>query len=198
MIRLLTIWIFRAWPVLSSLLVVCMHWFCLLKFPADTLLVNKFTSTILQVVGGFVVLQSVDANLGIFRDLSLVGVVVNWFRECPFYNKPVIIEVSIVESANISDACGATYIPPATTIEARLERVENRIEKISEQLKIQNQKFISFLNETTSSLEQKIVSNDSALNKLTKKIEMSTVGGFKQQSFGIMLVLYGAIISAFY
>lgn len=36
-----------------------------------------------------------------------------------------------------------------------------------------------------------------SLNKLSKQLESATVGGFKQQAFGVLLVIYGAAISVF-
>lgn len=46
-------------------------------------------------------------------------------------------------------------------------------------------------------LSNSIASNQATLNKLSEKLEKVIVGGFKQQSFGVMLLIYGAITSVF-
>ena len=71
MIRRLAIWFWKAWPVLVMTGLAYAHWHALASFPSDTVLVNKLTGTAMQVVGGLIVLYSVDSNLGLFRNQSL-------------------------------------------------------------------------------------------------------------------------------
>lgn len=42
-----------------------------------------------------------------------------------------------------------------------------------------------------------IAANASTLNQLSSRFEFATVGGFKQQAFGVPLAVYGAITNVF-
>jgi len=56
-----------------------------------------------------------------------------------------------------------------------------------------NLEIYSHITEVKSELSNSITTNQSALNKLSEKIEKVTIGGFKHQAFGVMLVIWGAI-----
>lgn len=53
------------------------------------------------------------------------------------------------------------------------------------------------IEDVKSELSHSIASNQLALLKLSEQVEKATVGGFKQQAFGVMLVIYGAIAGVF-
>ena len=53
------------------------------------------------------------------------------------------------------------------------------------------------LEKTKAELKVSISTNQSAIESLAAKFEKATVGGFKQQAFGVMLAVYGAIVSVF-
>jgi len=54
-------------------------------------MVNKVTGTVLQVVGGLIVLYSVNANLGLFREQHFGNIIVGWFKSFPLFRKSVTI-----------------------------------------------------------------------------------------------------------
>jgi len=173
------------------------HLITLSKFPGDSVLVNKLTGTVMQIVGGLIVLYSVDSNLGLFRNKSLAAAVIAWFRECPIFVRSVTISATGNASCSATGSLSASVIRAATTVEERLAELERRIEELRSEIAEQNRSIRSRIEEVRSELSSSITSNQSALNKLSKQLESATVGGFKQQAFGVMLVIYGAVISVF-
>lgn len=197
MIRRIAIWILRAWPVLVMLFLASAHFQALARFPNESVLVNKLTGTLMQIVGGLIVLHSVDSNLGIFRNQSLATSVIAWFRECPIIKRSVNLSASVSESFGLSDSASAFVIRAATTVEERLAEIERRLEELRSEMATKNREIYSRISKVNSELSNSISSNQAALNKLSEKIEKATIGGFKQQAFGVILVIYGAITSIF-
>lgn len=173
------------------------HWRALACFPGETVLVNKLTGTVMQVVGGLIVLYSVDSNLGLFRNQSLVTAVLAWFRECPIFMRSITLSASASASCSATASISATVIRAATTIEERLAALESRFEEFRSEMATQHQAIHSRIEDVKLELSNSIASNQSELRKLSDQVEKATVGGFKQQAFGVMLVIYGAVTSVF-
>jgi hypothetical protein len=173
------------------------HWNALAYFPAETVLVSKLTGTAMQVVGGLIVLYSVDSNLGLFRNQSIVATVIAWFRECPLFVRSITLSSSATASCSVSASMSATVIRAATTIEERLAVLEGQFDELRSEVATQHRAIHSRIEEVKSELSSSIASNQSALHKLSEQVEKATVGGFKQQAFGVMLVIYGAVTSVF-
>lgn len=194
--RRLVIWVLRAWPILSIAIIGAAHSIALSQFPANSTSVNKFTGTIMQIVGGMIVLHSVDANLGLFRNQRLVTSVVAWFRECPIVARSSTIQLSSVASCAASGTASLSVTRLATTIEERVAEVERRLDEFRLEMAAQNRVVQARIEEVRSELLSSIASNQSALSKLSERVEKATVGGFKQQAFGVLLAIYGAGINA--
>jgi hypothetical protein len=143
MIRRLTVWFWRAWPVLVMFVLASGHIYAISKFPSATVLVNKLTGTVMQIVGGLIVLRSVDANLGLFRNQSLVATVLAWFRECPIFVKSITILVGGTAQGLSVASARASLTRAVTTIEERLAEVERRMDEIRSELPCKTKQFIS-------------------------------------------------------
>lgn len=197
MIRRLAIWLSRAWPIFAMFFIAGLHLFALAKFSNNGVLVNKLAGTFMQIVGGLIVLYSVDANLGLFRNNSLIAAVIAWFCECPIFTRSITLSANCTASDSMSVSLTTSVIRAATTIEERLAEIERRFEELRSEVTTQNQATHTRIEEVKSELSSSIFSNQSALNKLSEQVERATVGGFKQQAFGVMLVIYGAVTSVF-
>lgn len=173
------------------------HWLVHSRFPSETVMVNKLTGAAMQVVGGLIVLYSVDSNLGLFRNQNLVTTIITWFHECPVFARTVTLSGSAVVSCSASASMSARVIRTATTIEEQLAELERRIEEFRTEVAGQHRAIYSRLEDVKSELSTSIASNQSELYKLSEKVEKATVGGIKQQAFGVMLVIYGAGVSVF-
>ena len=109
-------WVLRAWPVLALLPVFAAHALSLERFAASTPVVNKLVGMALQLVGGLLILYSINDNLGLFRKQSLLGTAVEWLRSFPLVGKSVTLSVSGSSigtssgSASISTRKGATTL----------------------------------------------------------------------------------------
>ena len=175
LIRRLAIWFWRTWPALVMAALAYVHWNALDCFSAETVLVNKLTGTAMQVVGSLIVFYSVDSNLGLFKNQSLVATVIGWFRECPIFVRSITLSASATASCGASASMSATVIRAATTIEDRLAALEGRFEELRSEVATQHREIHFRIEEVKSKLSNSIGSNQSALRKLSVQVEKATV-----------------------
>lgn len=138
MIRQLAIWGWRGLASDRHSVSGRLHLCAIKQFPTETVFVNKLTGTFMQIVGGLVVLHSVDTNLGLFRNHSLAVAVIAWFRECPIFTRTVTISATGVTSCSASSSATVFVTRAATTIDERLAEVERRIEELRSEVAAQN------------------------------------------------------------
>lgn len=195
--RLLTPWFLKAWPVLALLPVGAIHVLALREFQADPVLVHKLVGMTLQVLGGLLVLYSVNDNLGLFRSQSLNAAVIAWFKEFPIVRKPVSLtgKISSASSANASMFMAVTR--SFTTTEERVAEVERLLAQVQQQFAQEVHAMSVKLSDAKSELSQQINETSATVSDLSRRLEHAAVGGFKFQALGVLLALYGAITSVF-
>jgi hypothetical protein len=144
------------------------------------------------------VLHSIDQNLGLFKDKSLLSHVAGWFRDCPLWRrKDTVVKLSGSASIAIGGSARLSVARKPTTVEERLAALEEsfraaeaRTEEINHELRVRIDSVREELGTTISAAEQR-------LHALQTKIDASAVGGFKQQVFGVLMAVYGTVVSAF-
>jgi hypothetical protein len=197
MSKLLIAWILRAWPVLATAAFGAIHASLLAALPTLAVLVNKLTGTSLQVVGGLIVLRAVNQNLGLFRSQSFTSVVVDWFREFPLIRRATSVTLAGSGSISITGSASLTGKRAANTLEERLAEAERQIEEVRTLVTTKTTELNSRIDSVKSELSSSIDSHGKTVRALTEKIERAAVGGFKEQAFGVMLAIYGAVVSVF-
>ena len=196
-LRELGVWIWRAWPVVVLLFLGGIHLLALATLPAHSVMVNKLTGTAMQVVGGLVVLHSVNGNLGLFRNQTLAGVVVNWIRAFPMLKRSVTVSLTGVASIGVSGSATISTKRAATTVEERVAEVERQLEEFRVTVRAQDAALHRRIDDVKTELSSSISENQSAVKQISDQLESTAVGGFKQQAFGVMLAIYGAAIGVF-
>ncbi|GAB3191259.1 hypothetical protein GCM10027292_29180 [Hydrogenophaga aquatica] len=195
--KLLLPWLLRAWPVLALLPIIACHYAAVQVFPAHAVLVNKLTGTALQIVGGIIVLLAIDGNLGLFRKQTLYSVVIEWFRDFPLIRRNVTIALSGVSSSSATASATLSVERRFTTVEERVAELERQIKELHTTIAQQKAALLGRIEEVKAELGKGLATNQAAIQELSARIETSAVGGFKQQGFGVLLAIYGAIVSVF-
>ena len=190
-------WLLRAWPVLSLVPIALAHATAHRFFPSDTVLVNKITGTALQMVGGLIVLYSVNTNLGLFRDKHFGHIIIDWFRSFPLFRKPVTISLSGSASMAVSGSARISVRRVTNTVEEKIAELKRQLEEFRQHVNEDIQAANARIAHVHSELSAAVATNKATLNQLSSRLELSTVGGFKQQAFGVLLAVYGAVTSVF-
>jgi hypothetical protein len=199
MAKQLAIWLWKAWPIWLMFPLLGVHFLVLSRLPEleDLVLANKIAATATQIIGGGFVLYSVDSNLGLFRSESLVKTVGSWFKSCPLFRRTVSAKIECANASSAHFGSAAAISQPSTTIVERLAEVERQIVCLRTEIAANDQAIRRRVDKVNESLSISIASNQDALHRLAEKVVEATVGGFKQQAFGVMLVIYGAVTSVF-
>ncbi|AEP29104.1 hypothetical protein [Brumicola nitratireducens] len=206
MIRLLK-WISRAWPVLGILPLFLVHYLFLVLPCIDSIFgvniicianneINKVFALILQVLGGFLVLHSIDSNIGLFRNKNLKSLTLAWFKSFPFIKrKPLVIRPITAE-------CRSEVHPIKIKLGRKADTLEEKIEALEEKLNWLKEDFqddIKHLKKQIQNMYEESSKKYGALSNKTfdisTKLEKVSVGGIKFQVFGVSLLIYGSIVS---
>jgi len=196
-LSLLFFWLLRAWPVLALLPIALGHATAHEFFPANTVMVNKVTGTSLQVVGGLIVLYSVNANLGLFREQHFGSIILGWFRSFPLFRKPVTISVSGNGGLAMGGSARISVRRATNTVEEKIAELERQFEEFRRHVNEDFQVINAQISQVHTELTTAVATNAAKLNQLASRLEIATVGGFKQQAFGVLLAVYGAFTSVF-
>lgn len=190
-------WLLRAWPVLSIAPIAAAHLIAHRLFPVDSVMVNKLTGTILQLIGGLIVLCSVNSNLGLLRGRHFGKIIIDWFRSFPLFRKSVVVNLSGAGCVASSGSARVSVRRVTSTIEERVAEIERQLEEFRQHVSEDFRATSERIAQVHSELSTAVAANATSLNQLSSKLEIATVGGFKQQAFGVLLAVYGAVTSVF-
>ena len=195
--RLLPRWLMRAWPALTLAPVGAAHFLAARQFPSDLVIVNKSVGMALQILGGLLVLYSVNDNLGLFKAQSLRATIVGWFLSFPRVRPPINLSVAMNASSSISASMSATVAKRATTLEERVAEVEREMSELRGVVQRNLDNVRTRIEEVRSELQRQVSETSNTVGGLSSRLEQSAVGGFKLQSLGVLLAIYGAVTSLF-
>ena len=195
--RRLTPWLVRAWPVFALVPVAACHAFALRAAPADPVFVNKLVGMSLQVIGGLLVLYSVNDNLGLFRSQSLKSTIVSWFKDFPLVREPIFVYSSKCDEADVTSANVSTITLLPNTLEERVAEIERKLAEIQMQVALEVRAISVKIEAVKSESGMQITETSTRVINLSKRLEHAAVGGFKFQALGVLFALYGAITSVF-
>ena len=153
--RLLLPWLLRAWPVLALVPLGLAHALAHRYFAAEAVTVNKVAGMSLQVLGGLLVLYSVNDNLGLFRAQSLTTTVIAWFKAFPFVRKPISLSASGSAVATATASMSATVTRAAATLEERIAELERKFRELQGQLQREVEEINSRIQTSRMELQRK-------------------------------------------
>ena len=190
-------WAFRAWPVLAIVPVGIAHYVALSMLPSSATIVNKLMGMLLQILGGLLVLYSVNDNLGLFRAQSLTATVMAWLKSFPIVRKPILLSTNARAMASAKATLSATVTRASTTIEERVAALERDMNELQSQLQREVQAISGRLEAAKTELQGQINEATHRVSDLSGRLEHAAVGGFKFQALGVLLAIYGAVTSVF-
>ena len=197
MVKLLAKWLWRAWPVLLFGVIVGLHLAVLAWAPLERTMINKLAGTAMQIIGGLIVLQAVHGHLGIFWKKHLFTGTLAWFKACPLVGRNVVISLSGSAMGSATGSASISVKRIYTTLEERVAELERQAEELRAEIRREGVALRQRIDEVRTEVVTSIDANKADLRALAEKIEEVTVGGFKQQAFGVLLAMYGAVVSVF-
>lgn len=195
--RQLPAWALRAWPALALLPFFALHACALVQFSEKTMIVNKLAGMSLQVLGGLLILYSVNENLGLFRKQSLSSAFMTWLREFPVSRKSVVVAATGSAIASSGGTASVSTVRAPSTLEERVANLESMLSEVRSQVRNEFNAIRSQIDAARLELTSRIDVTTGRVAQLYQQIERVAVGGFKLQAFGVLLAVYGAVTSVF-
>ncbi len=190
-------WFGRAWPVIVIVLVICGHFLLLDYFSQSDEFINKTASLLAQLAGGFLILYSIDSNIGIMNEKSLLTMLKNYFKEFPLIKKSVVIELKGV-ALTVSAGKGKVVVERnPQSINEKIEYLQEQIDQIKLQLDQESKELNKKIERQSEEINAQIQDAKSTLRIFEDKMVEVSTGGIKAQLFGILLMLYGAFAGYF-
>lgn len=197
MVASLLIWAWRCFGPLIVLLIIGAAHFALLRvFALDAEIVNKWLAAVLQIIGGILVLWSINDNLGTFRNKGLAQWFIDELRTFTFRKNTTIVPVTGNATFSSAGSANVSFEAAPATIEERLSNIEKGIRELRVFATDLDRKTNARLDLLDSHLNDAMAKQHAAVERLTAQVDRSFVGTFKLQLFGVLLVIYGAVVSA--
>jgi len=196
-IILLIKWLVRAWPVLISAILGYSHYYVVLNCSVDVVGVNKTIALFLQVVGGLLIIYSIDSNIGIVTNKSLFSYVKNWLASIPLFEKSVNIQAN---KADLSITVYPTKVRTGNsteTLEGKIKYLQQQIEWLKEDLNDEVKRLKEIHSNSETRLSKEVSRLYGKVGVIDTKINKVSLGGVKIQLFGILLMVHGSISSYF-
>jgi hypothetical protein len=186
-------WLWKAWPLHYLIIIGLIHYALIENFPYAISEINSGISLSLQIIGGLLILYSIDSNAGIIKNDNLMGIFKSYLKQFP----PIHSYDTTQIKAGITQI---TTYPPKSRIIMHPSSIEDKLAYLQDQiddLRQENKDLQKLLSEQIKELSLEIFKDISdikvKLRENHRKFEKVSVGSIKMQIFGVFLMLYGAI-----
>jgi len=189
------VWLLKAWPFIAIITIAYIHHKILgLVQPDSAELINKFVSSLTQIIGGLIVLYSINSNLGLFKQNNMLLLFLNWLKSFPLFRT---IE-PISGNGNFTEPCPEISSEVHTgkvckSLEEKVEEAQRQIDELRNLLYRKENEILTSIRTTELNLKELIYKNQNDINSLNGIVIKTTIGGVNAQIFGVLLVVYGAI-----
>lgn len=161
-------WLSKAWPFIIVTFLGALHYNAIKIVPNDNIeFLNKVIASFTQVAGGLIVLSSINANLGLFRQISLMCIFRGWLKSFPYFRR---IE-NITGSGNCEMPCCTVSAEGHTskrcnTLEEKIEEAQRQIDELRNILYRKERELLSKINQIDNTLKSEVYKNQNDIQKL--------------------------------
>ncbi|MBD5803070.1 hypothetical protein AZOA_25050 [Azoarcus sp. Aa7] len=193
-------WIKESWPITAPALLAMIHFVVVFRIglsAEDVVWFNKWSSAILQVVGGGLVLLSIDSNIRLFDRDSLKARVRAYFQRLPFC---CWRHTLTPESAHLSLSGGTPTVRFRScdnTLEGRVKQLEADLTFLQQELTQTASVLRMEMQKASENFILKLEDVKTTTSRMELGLKQMTGSGVGQQVFGVFLVFHGAVAGIF-
>ena len=188
-------WIMRAWPFLALVVVALCHYALRRVLAVDDNHIDKAIGAVLQVVGGLIVLYTVNENIGTFRGQTLYSMAIGWLKEFPLIRRSFTLHAqAVMSTAMMSSSVTAHVKRKFNSVEERIEELQRQIDECRQLVHDREKEMRTAIERIKEELRKEISSNSGKISDVNLLLANTVVGGIKTQLFGVLLVVYGAVV----
>jgi hypothetical protein len=188
-------WAWRMWPLIVIFIILVVHYLLWLFFPEKIDFINKAISLFSQWFGVGYILYSIDSNIGIFNNQNLASLLKKYLKEWPTNGGHTIniLPGSIVMSGSSVSARITSHRNPET-VEEKVAFLQEQINELKADHRNDLIEVNKKIDSSYSELKGKYEGLRSSFDGHQAKITEIVIGGWKEQVFGALLIIYGTSI----
>ncbi len=134
MVMKLIKWILRGWPVLIIVFLFFLQLALINCFGLNAKTINKTISLFAQIIGGLLVIYSIDSNIGIIKGKNLKEELISYIKEFPLFKKSVVMSEHVSISSKSATSIKAIVVRNPKTIDEKIDYLQEQIEEIKKEL----------------------------------------------------------------
>jgi len=191
----LLLWILKAWPALIVVGIEVIRRIILKYANIDNVLMNSVIGQVLPLIGGLVILFSINENFQDFRYITMFTSFKNYLKSCPLKKQNHVLQVG---SASMSVTFGRPTFRVQkhwNSTEEGLNELERRIEELYKYMREIKKSNDEDHTKIRSELKNLVDKNDKEIQQVSQRLDKTVMGNVIYQIFGILLIIYGFILN---
>jgi len=149
---------------------------------------------VFQIIGGIIILYSIDSNLGIAKNTSLRAVFINYMRSFPLIKQ----HYTVVADSTMHIFTGLEpkirVSGPTNTMEEKIDYLQKQIDWLKEDVDDEVKNISSKMQKSEDKIAKSIEEIKMNLGSVENKVTELSIGGLKTQIFGVLLMIHGAMV----
>jgi hypothetical protein len=188
-------WAWRMWPLIVISIILVFHYLLWFLFSASIDIINKTISLFSQWFGVGYILYSIDSNIWIVNNQNLGSLLKKYLKEWPTNGGHTInLGAAHILMSGASVSARITSNRNPETIEEKIAFLQEQINE----LKTDHRNALIEVNKKIDSNYSELKGQHERLRSSFEdhqaKITEIMIGGWKEQVFGALLIIYGTFI----
>lgn len=188
-------WTSRMWPVLIPVMLATLHYLGFVHSSVNWVEINNIIPPLFQIIGGILILYSIDSNLGITKNTSLSAVFINYTRSFPLIKQHYTVEADSTMHVFTGLEPKIRVSNPTNTLEEKIDYLQNQIDWLKEDLENELKNISTKMTKSEDKTAKLIKEIKMNLGSVENKVTDLSIGGLKTQIFGVLLMVHGAMVS---
>lgn len=181
------------WPVLVPFALAFVHYALASNTESDWSSENRAIALVLQIVGGILVLYSIDSNLGITKDTSLFGMFWGYMKRFPLIKRSYTLNVNSAHHKMTVHPAKLRVGGPQSTIEEKVAYLQQQIDWLKEDLGDEVKHLKGMVAAAEAKSSEQISELRKSVGSVERKVTELSAGGIQTQIFGVLLMVHGAV-----
>ncbi|UTW04509.1 hypothetical protein KDX31_05750 [Amphritea atlantica] len=190
-------WFWRGWPFWIVMGLAYFHYFMVSQGYIQPEDVNPRVALVSQIMGGLLVLASIDSNIGLFHNKNLWQLFIVWLKDFPMFSKNKVIQASMTIMETKGGAAFISAYGTPETLEEKVELLFKQVDSLRHDLTILGQETKAQINKSHDELREVIQQTQDSIEDVKGKMTALVTDGIKVQYFGVNMLIYGSITSYF-
>lgn len=197
-LALTLIWLWRIWPAIIIVIIGSFHQALRVHCNFADEHLTPIVALLCQLIGGLLVLYSIDSKIGLFSKNGLKQILKNYLNQFPYKAQTIELSGAIQGSSKITADLEVTWDRPRNTLDEKVEYLQFQVDQLTTELRSNVSRLATEIKENKEVIAEQIDSAEKNIQTVEGSLKAYAVDGLQVQLFGVLLLFYGAINSYIY